>query len=140
MGGRVAMSYAAKYPKDVSDLVIEDMDMKRRSVSSNFIQNFNEEKAIKFERRHNTLDSIKKELESIGYPQDMYTKWINEGEFTKKKKMVQSIVMLIQHSEHYATELYLIRIMGKNLGMQLLIIYKIMEKKRRLTFISWLRV
>ena len=86
MGGRVAMSYAAKYPKDVSDLVIEDMDMKRRSVASNFIQNFNEEKAIKFERRHNTLDSIKKELESIGYPQDMYTKWINEGRIYKEEE------------------------------------------------------
>jgi precorrin-6B methylase 2 len=55
------------------------MDIKRRSVTSNFIQNFNEAKAIAFERSHKASDSIKNELEAIGYPQYMYLKWIDEG-------------------------------------------------------------
>lgn len=79
MGGRVAICYAAKYPNDVSALVIEDMDIRRRSVRSNFIPNFDEAKAIAFKRGHESFDSIKMELESIGYQSDMYTKWIDEG-------------------------------------------------------------
>eukprot|EP00581_Thalassiosira_minuscula_P010680 CAMPEP_0183726030 /NCGR_PEP_ID=MMETSP0737-20130205/22174_1 /TAXON_ID=385413 /ORGANISM="Thalassiosira miniscula, Strain CCMP1093" /LENGTH=322 /DNA_ID=CAMNT_0025957239 /DNA_START=56 /DNA_END=1024 /DNA_ORIENTATION=+ len=83
MGGRVAMCYAAKYPNDVSSLVIEDMDIKRRSVNSNFIKKFDEKKAMAFSRRHETLDGVKKELDSIGYPSDMYTKWIDEGRISE---------------------------------------------------------
>ncbi|KAL7541214.1 hypothetical protein ACHAXR_010725 [Thalassiosira sp. AJA248-18] len=79
MGGRVAMCYAAKYPDDVSALVIEDMDIRRRSVQSNFIHNFDEVKAVAFERGHKTLDNVKTELEGIGYSSDMYNKWIDEG-------------------------------------------------------------
>ena len=79
MGGRLAMCYAAKYPEDVSAVVIEDMDIRRRSVQSNFIHNFDEAKAITFQRSHDSLNSLKKELEIIGYPSEMYTKWIDEG-------------------------------------------------------------
>ncbi|KAL7547258.1 hypothetical protein ACHAWF_010580 [Thalassiosira exigua] len=85
MGGRVAMCYAAKYLDDVSALVVEDMDIRRRSVRSNFIQNFDEEKAIAFKRGHETLDSVKKDLENIGYPSDMYSKWIDEGRIYEDK-------------------------------------------------------
>lgn len=73
------MCYAAKYRNDISALVVEDMDIRRRSVKSNFMPNFNEAKAIEFERGHQTLDSVKKDLEAIGYPSDMYSKWIDEG-------------------------------------------------------------
>jgi len=73
----VAMCYASKYPEDVSALVVEDMDIRRRS--ENFIRNFDEERAISFSRRHDTLDGVKKELGSIGYPSVMYNKWIGEG-------------------------------------------------------------
>ena len=79
------MCYAAKYPNDISQLVIEDMDIRRRSVDSNFIQNFDEVKAISFERGHATLDSLKKDLENIGYPVDMYSKWIDEGRIYEEK-------------------------------------------------------
>ena len=85
MGGRVALCYAAKYPKDISALVIEDMDIKRRSVESNMIQNFDETKALLFERGHATMDSVEKELESIGYPRNMYSKWIDEGRIYEEK-------------------------------------------------------
>jgi len=98
MGGRIAMSYAAKYPKDISTLVIEDMDIKRRCVIDNssnngmvkyegcsFIENFDEERAIKFNRRQGTLESMKSELKVIGYPQETIEKWINEGRIYQEK-------------------------------------------------------
>lgn len=79
MGGRVGMSYTAKYPGDVAALVVEDMDTRRRSVQSNFIPNFDDEKAIAFERRHATFDDVRKSFADIGYPPDMVEKWIDEG-------------------------------------------------------------
>lgn len=79
MGGRIAMNYIAKHPNDVSAVVIEDMDIKRRSVASNFIPKFDYERAIAFERSHESMGSLKKELDLIGYPADMYSKWIDEG-------------------------------------------------------------
>ena len=79
MGGRVGMCYAAKYPEDVSALVVEDMDIRRRSVDSNFIPNFDATKAISFERRHDSLESVRKAVREIGYPPDMVEKWISEG-------------------------------------------------------------
>ncbi len=79
MGGRIAMCYAAKYPNDISALVIEDMDIRRREVESNFIPNFDEAKALSFERLHPNLDSVKKAFGAIGYPPEMLDKWVREG-------------------------------------------------------------
>ena len=79
MGGRVGMCYTAAYPEDVSALVIEDMDTRRRSVESNFIPNFDAQRAIAFDRRHYSLDSIRKSFGDIGYPAEMLEKWIGEG-------------------------------------------------------------
>eukprot|EP00574_Skeletonema_japonicum_P009950 CAMPEP_0201718110 /NCGR_PEP_ID=MMETSP0593-20130828/3679_1 /ASSEMBLY_ACC=CAM_ASM_000672 /TAXON_ID=267983 /ORGANISM="Skeletonema japonicum, Strain CCMP2506" /LENGTH=307 /DNA_ID=CAMNT_0048208317 /DNA_START=65 /DNA_END=988 /DNA_ORIENTATION=- len=79
MGGRIAMCYAAKYPEDVSALVIEDMDIRRRKVESNFIPNFDETKALSFEKLHPNLDSLRKAFGEIGYPSDMVDKWVREG-------------------------------------------------------------
>ena len=79
MGGRIAMCYAAKHPDDVSALVIEDMDIKRRPVESNFIPNFDYTKALSFERLQQNLDSLKRNFRDIGYPSDMLDKWIREG-------------------------------------------------------------
>mmetsp|Transcript_6315 Transcript_6315/g.14022 ORF Transcript_6315/g.14022 Transcript_6315/m.14022 type:complete len:702 (-) Transcript_6315:60-2165(-) len=85
MGGRIAMMYAAKYPEDVSALVVEDMDIMRRSVESNFIQSFDERKAIAFDRSHTSLESVKEAFAEIGYPTDMLDKWIGEGRIEKKE-------------------------------------------------------
>mmetsp|Transcript_16909 Transcript_16909/g.33747 ORF Transcript_16909/g.33747 Transcript_16909/m.33747 type:complete len:346 (-) Transcript_16909:1242-2279(-) len=79
MGGRVGMCYTATYPDDVSALVVEDMDARRRSVSSNFIPDFDIQKAIAFDRLHDSLDSVRKAFADIGYPADMLEKWIGEG-------------------------------------------------------------
>jgi len=100
MGGRIAISYAAKYPNDISTLVIEDMDIKRRRVISidngknngmvkyegcSFIDSFDEERAIKFDRRQETLERMKSELKRIGYPSETIEKWINEGRIYQEK-------------------------------------------------------
>jgi len=95
MGGRIAMSYAAKYPNDISTLVIEDMDIKRRCVIDNngmvkyegcsFIESFDEDRAIKFDRSQETLDNMKSELKSIGYPKETIEKWISEDRIYQEK-------------------------------------------------------
>lgn len=79
MGGRVGMCYAATYPSDVASLIVEDMDIRRRSVGSNFIPNFDAEKAIAFDRLHQTMDGVRRSFTDIGYPADMLEKWIGEG-------------------------------------------------------------
>jgi pimeloyl-ACP methyl ester carboxylesterase len=79
MGGRIGMCYTAKYPGDVAGLVIEDMDIRRRSVQSNFIPNFDEEKAISFDRHQDSMDNLRSAFCDIGYPLDMIEKWIGEG-------------------------------------------------------------
>ena len=79
MGGRVGMCYAAKYPGDVAALVVEDMDTRRRSVQSNFIPEFDEVKAIAFDRQQSSMDSLRDAFGDIGYPSDMVEKWIGEG-------------------------------------------------------------
>ena len=79
MGGRIAIEYAATYPENVAALVVEDMDIRRRSVESNFIPNFDETKALAFEKRpYADLESIRQSFREIGYPDDMVQKWIDE--------------------------------------------------------------
>lgn len=79
MGGRIGICYAAKYPGDVAALVVEDMDTRRRSVQSNFIPQFDEGKAIAFDRQLTSMDSLRDAFGEIGYPSDMVEKWIGEG-------------------------------------------------------------
>ena len=79
MGGRVGMSYTAKYPGDVAALVVEDMDTRRRSVQSNFIPHFDEAKAIAFDRQQRSMNRLRDAFGEIGYPSDMIEKWIGEG-------------------------------------------------------------
>lgn len=85
MGGRVAMCYAEQHPEDVAALVIEDMDIQRRTVQSQPVQNFDWEKAIAFSRRQDTLNAVKEAFKSIGYPEHMYTKWIDDGRICKDR-------------------------------------------------------
>ena len=121
MGGRVAMCYTAKYPTDISACIIEDMDIRRRSVDSNYIQNFDEAKAIAFNRGHPTLNSLTRELESIGYL-GIYSKWIDEGRIREdtsdgsKHKFWRAST---QHFAHYAIALYSIRIVVQTRGARL---------------------
>ena len=80
MGGRLAMAYAATHPGDLAALIIEDMDMRRRSIDSNFLlPKFNDSRAIAFNRWQSSLASAKQTLGEVGYPFDMVDKWIDEG-------------------------------------------------------------
>jgi len=86
MGGRIAMEYAAAYPEDVAAVVVEDMDIRRRGLESNMIENFDYEKAIFFDRKHASLESLKNAYEEIGYPIEMLDKWIAEGRIEKERE------------------------------------------------------
>ena len=86
MGGRIAMSYAAKYPEDIAALIIEDMDIRERAMSSNKFQrkkcNLDREATISFDRHLTdvtTDDEVVKIFEEEGYPKDSVKKWITEG-------------------------------------------------------------
>lgn len=84
MGGRVAMSYAAKYPSDVTALVIEDMDIMRRPVSSNVIP-LVERSALNFDREFESANSALEAFIEVGYPKEMVSRWIDEGRIYPKE-------------------------------------------------------
>uniref|UniRef100_A0A7R9Z0U3 AB hydrolase-1 domain-containing protein n=1 Tax=Pseudictyota dubia TaxID=2749911 RepID=A0A7R9Z0U3_9STRA len=84
MGGRIAMSYAAKYPADVAALVIEDMDIRRRPVSSNFIP-LVEHLALNFHREFESENAALKSFAEVGYPEYMVLRWIKEGRIYRKE-------------------------------------------------------
>lgn len=77
MGGRVAMSFAAKYPERVAALVVEDMDIDRRMnnpfPSSDAVTLFDRD--LKTRSTEDVLDIFAK----VGYPANMVQRWINEG-------------------------------------------------------------
>eukprot|EP00566_Odontella_aurita_P019962 CAMPEP_0113527000 /NCGR_PEP_ID=MMETSP0015_2-20120614/1056_1 /TAXON_ID=2838 /ORGANISM="Odontella" /LENGTH=291 /DNA_ID=CAMNT_0000425393 /DNA_START=114 /DNA_END=989 /DNA_ORIENTATION=+ /assembly_acc=CAM_ASM_000160 len=84
MGGRIAMSYAAKHPRDVAALVVEDMDIRRRSVTSNFVP-LVEDLALDFNREFDSADDALKSFSEVGYPRDMASRWIEEGRIYPKE-------------------------------------------------------
>jgi len=67
MGGRVAMSYAAKYPDHVAALIIEDMDLVPRAVTASPHGPFN--------RRFETDDAAVEALRAVGYGEDRTKYW-----------------------------------------------------------------
>ena len=50
-----------------------------------FIESFDEDRAIKFDRSQETLESMTSELKSIGQPNETIEKWINEGRIYQEK-------------------------------------------------------
>lgn len=83
MGGRIAMSFAAKYPNLVKALVVEDMDIRSRCMETNVFCNPDRDrsKTISFDRnlRVSNEDQVKNIFEVEGYPRDLTTKWLKEG-------------------------------------------------------------
>eukprot|EP00591_Stephanopyxis_turris_P005063 CAMPEP_0195516174 /NCGR_PEP_ID=MMETSP0794_2-20130614/6981_1 /TAXON_ID=515487 /ORGANISM="Stephanopyxis turris, Strain CCMP 815" /LENGTH=300 /DNA_ID=CAMNT_0040644701 /DNA_START=92 /DNA_END=994 /DNA_ORIENTATION=- len=78
MGGKIATYYAARYPEDLASLVVEDMDIQRRSPKSSPVQ-MNLEKVRGFEREFKSKEDAVKALTDSGYPIDRVTGWMNEG-------------------------------------------------------------
>mmetsp|Transcript_13168 Transcript_13168/g.17639 ORF Transcript_13168/g.17639 Transcript_13168/m.17639 type:complete len:304 (-) Transcript_13168:137-1048(-) len=79
MGGRIAAAYAATYPSHVSSLIIEDMDMKRRSVNPVPIT-----LSQTFERGGKTKEELVQRLQKAGYPTERVEKWVAEGRISQK--------------------------------------------------------
>lgn len=85
MGGRIAMSFAAKYPQHVGALIIEDMDIKKRPMSMNMIRSPNSrEETINFDRMirsttnnaKTTESDVIRAFEHVGYPKEMVDRWL----------------------------------------------------------------
>ena len=83
MGGRIAMCYAAKYPDDVAALVVEDMDIRRRAVSSNPMT-LDKDMALSFGREFNSEEDALKAFTEVGYAHNMVSRWIDEGRIYKR--------------------------------------------------------
>jgi pimeloyl-ACP methyl ester carboxylesterase len=83
MGGRIAMSYSAKYPENVAALIVEDMDIRTRPMEMNMFQRkvVNRDKTIAFNRyfESKTIEDIESIFEEEGYPVDSVRKWLSEG-------------------------------------------------------------
>lgn len=87
LGGRVALAYAAKYPQQVAALIIEDMDIARRSAESSPIpisfQNNEGKNPILFDRQFASQQEAMQALENKGYPRDRIEKFAKEGRIRK---------------------------------------------------------
>eukprot|EP00553_Chaetoceros_curvisetus_P007982 CAMPEP_0204619590 /NCGR_PEP_ID=MMETSP0717-20131115/5909_1 /ASSEMBLY_ACC=CAM_ASM_000666 /TAXON_ID=230516 /ORGANISM="Chaetoceros curvisetus" /LENGTH=360 /DNA_ID=CAMNT_0051633617 /DNA_START=36 /DNA_END=1118 /DNA_ORIENTATION=+ len=84
MGGRIAMSFAAKYPTLIKAIVIEDMDIRQRPMEMNAFQSIEKdrESTISFDRNLNGItneDSLTELFTKEGYPIDSVSKWLKEG-------------------------------------------------------------
>ena len=88
MGGRVAMSFAAKYPELVAALIIEDMDIRSRPMSLSAIQSKDRTATINFDRTFSKIGNNKEEivklLENEGYPPARVESWFTGGRIEQK--------------------------------------------------------
>lgn len=81
MGGRIAMSFAARYPELIRALVIEDMDVRTRSMDMNPFQAKDRDATVNFNRSLGQISEkdVVGHFEREGYPESSIRKWINEG-------------------------------------------------------------
>jgi len=82
MGGRVAMSFAAKHPELIAALVIEDMDVRTRSLSISRIRSKDRNATVAFDRRLTGISTTKDIVEAFvreGYEASQVEKWLSEG-------------------------------------------------------------
>lgn len=82
MGGRVAMSFAARHPEMVAALVIEDMDIRKRSLSTSHVQSQDRAATVAFDRNLKGLSTPEQIVEAFGdegYPPSQVEKWLSEG-------------------------------------------------------------
>jgi len=69
-----------------------DLLERRRAITSNFIANFDEEKAIAFSRKQDSWESLRSDLDRIGYPATMYERWMDDGRIYESENGVYSEV------------------------------------------------
>jgi len=86
MGGRVAMSFAARYPELICALVIEDMDIQTRSLSQSHVQSRDHKATLGFDRELGkqkgttcTKQDVLAAFAAEGYPESQVQKWLDDG-------------------------------------------------------------
>ncbi len=88
MGGRIAMSFAAKYPETIAALIIEDMDIRTRSLSESRIRSKNRDATVAFDRELTGISSPQEVVEAYakeGYEASQVKKWLLEGRVESNK-------------------------------------------------------
>ena len=84
LGGRIALGYAAKYPDRVAALIIEDMDIQKRSPSNGLLQFTFHDGIIHFERSQPTKEALVESLLKGGFTSDVTDKWVAEGRIEER--------------------------------------------------------
>lgn len=85
MGGRIAMSFAARYPQYVKALVIEDMDVRTRPMEMNAFRSKSNDRdaTVNFDRNLDVCegqeDKVMELFRREGYGDDQVGKWLHEG-------------------------------------------------------------
>lgn len=82
MGGRIGMSFAAKYPELIAALVIEDMDIVTRGKSESYVQSKDRATTVAFDRALpgiSTAEEVVAAYGKEGYPPSVVEKWLGEG-------------------------------------------------------------
>ena len=82
MGGRVAMSFAAKHPECIAALVVEDMDVRQRFLSESHVRSKNRDATVAFDRSlpgASTPEDVVGAFAREGYPRSQVEKWLSEG-------------------------------------------------------------
>eukprot|EP00533_Pseudo-nitzschia_delicatissima_P012471 CAMPEP_0197276742 /NCGR_PEP_ID=MMETSP1432-20130617/15870_1 /TAXON_ID=44447 /ORGANISM="Pseudo-nitzschia delicatissima, Strain UNC1205" /LENGTH=314 /DNA_ID=CAMNT_0042742837 /DNA_START=115 /DNA_END=1059 /DNA_ORIENTATION=- len=88
MGGRIAMSFAAKYPETIAALIIEDMDIRTRSLSESRIRSKNRDATLAFDRELTGISTPQEVVEAYakeGYEALQVEKWLSEGRVESNK-------------------------------------------------------
>ncbi len=82
MGGRIGMSFAAKYPELIAALVIEDMDIVTRGMSMSYVQSKDRTATVAFDRELSGITTSEEVVAAFvkeGYPSSVVEKWLSEG-------------------------------------------------------------
>lgn len=84
MGGRIAMQYGADYPEDLAALVIEDMDIKPRSVPPLDLEDKEARRLFNANRTFSTWEEMKKNL-SKWYAEARIDGWRVDGRIYERE-------------------------------------------------------
>ena len=82
MGGRIGMSFAAKYPELIAALVVEDMDIVTRGMSMSYVQSNDRTATVAFDRELSGVSTSEEVIAAFGkegYPASVVQKWLSEG-------------------------------------------------------------
>mmetsp|Transcript_18266 Transcript_18266/g.27671 ORF Transcript_18266/g.27671 Transcript_18266/m.27671 type:complete len:262 (+) Transcript_18266:216-1001(+) len=93
MGGRVAMSFAAKHPELIAALVIEDMDVQTRSLSISSVRSKDRDATVAFDRRLTGISTPKEIVEAFvreGYEASRVEKWLSEDSPVRSSCKIES--------------------------------------------------